>query len=134
MADGIVEYAMEVKNLLKSIGVDAEFSYVPDYSLPDTLTKRCVVVPINVEQKIIGRAVVEKTFRVDIAVLYKVKNHSAVSDLVKNVETIADSLIGRKVLSGACVGADFSPLYAADMLLQNNLFVGIISSSIKVAK
>lgn len=133
MADGIIEYTNAVKDLLASLSFDAEVSFIPDYSLPDMKVKRCVVVPINIEEKIIGRSVIEKNFRVDIALLNKVKKINEIPELIRNIESVANAILGKRILGGNCITAEFSPLYAVDMILQKNLFVGVIAVSIKVA-
>ena len=130
MAESIYSFALEIQKILSAH--KAEFSFIPDYSLPDMRVKRCVVVPMGIEKKIVSRNCVEKIFRVDVALLNKVKKESEIEPLLAEMESVSDTLLSRSVLSGICVKTDFEPLFASDMILQKNLFVGVISVSIKV--
>ena len=132
MADTIIEYAKAVQEMLADL--DAEFSFIPEFTLADTQTRRCMVVPIGVEKKIVSRTVMEKIFRVDVAVLHKIKLAKEINQLIPTVEDVADRMLAKKFRSGVCVKAEISPLYDVNMVLQKNLFVGVISVSIKVVQ
>lgn len=130
MSKSVIEYAKAVQESLADLG--AELSFVPDFTLADTQIKRCVVVPIGVEKKILSRVSVEKTYRLDVAILHKIKLSKEVEQHIPAVEDVANRLLTKPILSGVCVKTEISPLYSVEAILQKNLFVGIVSISIKV--
>lgn len=130
MAENIVRYANAVCEKLSTYG--AELSLVPDYSLPEMKTQRCVVVPIGIEKKRVSRQLTESIFRVDVAILNKIKTKSEIEDRLLLLENISNQMLGANIVSGVCVKTEFSPLYAVEMILQKNLFVGVLALSIKV--
>lgn len=130
MVESIILYAKAVQEML--LDHEAEFAFVPDFSLPDMRTKRCMVVPMGIEQKIVSRLSVERIFRIDVALLHKIKTDAEIEKLLNETELISAKFLGRKILSGLCIKADFSPLYSPDMIMEKNLFVGVISLTVKV--
>ncbi len=132
MADTVIEYAKAVQLALSDL--DAEFSFVPEFTLAETQTKRCEVVPIGVETKIVSRTMVEKVFRIDVAILHKIKLENEINALIPIVEDTADRMLSKQFCSGVCIKTEISPLYDVSMILQKNLFVGVISASIKVVQ
>jgi hypothetical protein len=130
MAESIIQYTKAVQEML--LDNEAEFSFVPDFSLPDMRIKRCVVVPMGIEQKIVSRLSVERNFRIDVALLHKIKTDAEIEKLLTDLELISTKLLSKKILSGLCVKADFAPMYSPEMIMEKNLFVGVISLTVKV--
>lgn len=130
MAESIIQYAKAVQEML--LDNEAEFSFVPEFSLPDMRIKRCMVVPMGIEQKIVSRLSVERNFRIDVALLHKIKTDTEIEKLLTDLELLSTKFLSEKILSGLCIKADFSPLYSPDMIMEKNLFVGVISLTVKV--
>lgn len=132
MAENIVKYANAVCEKLSAYS--AELSLVPDYSLPEMKTQRCVVVPIGIEKKRVSRQLTEIIFRIDVAILNKIKTKGEIEKRLLLLEDVSDLLLGANIASGLCIKTEFAPLYAVEMVLQKNLFVGVLALSIKVVK
>lgn len=130
MSESVIQYAKAVQEML--VDKEAVLSLVPDYTLSEMAVKKCVVVPIGITKKILSRQCVEQNYRVDVALLNKVKKPNEIETLIGMLESISDSLLAKKVRSGICVKTDFAPLYSVETILQKNLFVGVISLTIKV--
>jgi hypothetical protein len=130
MSKSVIEYARAVQKILAE--QEAVFSLVPDYTLPEMAVKKCVVVPMGIEKKILSRQNIEQSYRVDVALLNKVRKPEEIENLISILENISDSLLAKPILSGVCVKTDFAPLYSVETILQKNLFVGVISLTIKV--
>lgn len=118
--------AVSVSELLADY--NAEVVYSPEFELRELASKKCVIVPTNLESKPICRnsKIIEISYHLDVGLLVRGKNLD-LSQLISQAENIAKKCLHFKVANATCVQAEPSPLYDQEQLRQRNQFTSIIT-------
>lgn len=124
---------LDIANGISEILADynAEVVYAPEYELKKMQTMKIAVMPVGRERKFASRLSYESISSIDIAVIHKCREESAVPELILLVENIGSTLLGIKIQNAVCVQAKWEPLYSVDDLRTKGLFICVIQVSFK---
>lgn len=110
----------------KLASYNAEVMFAPEFELRKMQEMRVVVLPVGKKRKFLTRSSFENGDAVDVAVIHKCREESAVPELLSLVEQIGSELLGVRIGTSICFEAKWEPLFSVEELRTKGLFISVI--------
>ena len=127
----------DMNSVLNAIAADSVISAwnprvctVPNFSLKESETAKCCVVPIGIKYQNLSRGNVQKTFVVDVGFIKRKKMLDVVS-YVSDMEATAGHFASASYGNARCLSVVHQPLYDAEQLRSRNLFQSVMTLELK---
>ena len=123
MNNPLLKLAKLVQEELKDY--NAEIQLVPEFSLKELDKMKVVVVPFDMEYKVLTRNKKEKVLKLQIGVL-KRATEDELDGLLSFVSELGFNLLGKKFQDVFCTAIAYNPLYSPDKMRENRQFTCIM--------
>jgi hypothetical protein len=123
MNNALLKLAKLVQEELKEC--NAEIQLVPEFTLRQLEKMKVVIVPFDIEYKVLSRNKKEQILRLQIGVL-KRATEDDIEEMLTFVSEMGFNLLGKKFNDVYCQTVLYNPLYSPDKMRENRQFTCVM--------